>query len=77
VNWTIIGYALQKGIEKVIEEQPIQTDSIFLRVQASSPDARCKFSYSIDGNRFEDIGNEFKAKPGKWIGAKVGLLCTP
>lgn len=68
--------ALQKGIEKVIEEQPAQTDSVFLRVKVSSPDARCRFSYSVDGERFVTIGNEFKAKSGKWIGTKVGLFCA-
>jgi beta-xylosidase len=66
--------ALQNGKEQVIEEQPLQTDAIYLRVKVSSPDARCQFSYSIDGNHFVPVGNEFKAKPGKWIGAKVGLF---
>ena len=66
--------ALQNGKEQGVEEQPVQTDEVFLRVKVSSPDGRCQFSYSIDGNRFVPIGNEFKAKPGKWIGAKVGLF---
>jgi beta-xylosidase len=68
--------ALQNGKEQVVEEQPVQTDAVFLRVKVSSPDGRCQFSYSIDGNRFEPVGNEFKAKPGKWIGAKVGLFAV-
>jgi len=67
---------LQNGKEQVIEEQPVQTNAVFLRVKVLSPDARCQFSYSIDGNRFEPVGNEFKAKPGKWIGAKVGLFAV-
>ncbi len=68
--------ALQNGKEQVVEEQPVQTDAVSLRVKVSSPDARCQFSYSVDGNRFEPLGNEFKAKPGKWIGAKVGLFAV-
>jgi len=48
---------------------------IYLRVQVL-PGARCRFSYSLDGNSFEVIGNEFKAREGKWIGAKVGLFCS-
>lgn len=51
-------------------------DSVFLRVKVSSPDALCRFSYSVDGKQFVPIGNEFKAKPGKWIGAKVGLFAA-
>jgi len=34
----------------------------------------CEFSYSFDGKRFEKLGDKFKAQPGMWIGAKVGLF---
>lgn len=34
----------------------------------------CTFFFSRDGKQFEVIGQEFKAKQGKWIGAKVGLF---
>ena len=68
--------ALQNGKEQVVEEQPLQMDAVFLRVKVSSPDGRCRFSYSVDGNRFESLGKELKAKPGKWIGAKVGLFAV-
>jgi beta-xylosidase len=45
------------------------------------PDALCTFSYSLDGENWHKIqvdGNEyeFKARPGRWIGAKVGLYCN-
>lgn len=53
----------------------LDTDTIFLRVQVSSPDAQCRFSYSIDGGQFMPVGELFTAKPGKWVGAKVGLYC--
>lgn len=36
----------------------------------------CSFSYSNDGQNFIKAGDEFKAVPGKWIGAKVGIFCT-
>jgi hypothetical protein len=39
------------------------------------PSAVCQFSYSNDGEEFEPIGQPFVAKPGRWIGAKVGLFC--
>lgn len=38
--------------------------------------ARCTFSYSTDGVNFTTIGNDFAARKGKWIGAKVGLFAT-
>ena len=34
----------------------------------------CDFSFSEDGNTFKPIGTEFKAREGKWIGAKIGFL---
>ena len=35
-----------------------------------------KFSYSLDGKKFTKIGKTFKAREGKWIGAKVGVFCS-
>jgi hypothetical protein len=32
-----------------------------------------RFSYSVDGTNFNDVGTPFTAKQGRWIGAKVGL----
>jgi len=61
--------------EKILQEMALDTDTIFLRVQVSSPDAQCRFSYSIDGGQFMPVGELFTAKPGKWVGAKVGLYC--
>jgi len=44
-------------------------------VAVSSPDAQCKFSYSLDGKDYKMLGEAFTARPGKWIGAKMGLFC--
>ena len=38
--------------------------------------AVCTFSFSSDGKTFTDIPETFKATPGKWIGATIGLFCT-
>jgi len=48
---------------------------IYLRV-AVKQGAKCQFSYSFDGQRFQDLGTEFQAREGRWIGAKMGLFCT-
>lgn len=34
----------------------------------------CIFSYSTDGRVYQNIGEPFKAKQGKWIGAKIGMF---
>ncbi|KUG07451.1 glycoside hydrolase family 43 protein [Solirubrum puertoriconensis] len=48
---------------------------IYLRV-AVRAGAKCQFSYSFDGQTFQPLGQEFLAREGKWIGAKVGLFCS-
>ena len=56
--------------EKTIRE--LKTKSVFLRVSMS--EGICEFSYSTDGKSFTPAGETFAAKPGVWIGAKVGLF---
>lgn len=34
----------------------------------------CTFYYSPDGKKFVNIGDEFAARQGKWIGAKTGMF---
>ncbi len=59
--------------EKVIARLPNGT--VYLRMRMAVG-ATCRFSYSLDGQSFTDAGEPFKAEPGKWIGAKMGLFCT-
>lgn len=46
---------------------------IYIRVRVSK-EAYCRFSYSLDGKKFTEAGTLFKARQGKWIGAKVGMF---
>ncbi len=41
-----------------------------------SDGAIVRFSYSIDGITFTSIGDPFGAKPGRWVGAKIGLFAS-
>ena len=34
------------------------------------------FSFSVDGKAFTNVGVPFKAREGKWIGAKLGFFFT-
>lgn len=33
-----------------------------------------RFAYSLDGEHFEAVGPAFQARPGRWIGAKIGVF---
>ena len=37
-------------------------------------DGRVTFSYSTDGEHFTPLGEAFTARPGRWVGAQVGLF---
>jgi hypothetical protein len=65
-----------KGDEET-EEAGIDLDDgvLYLRITVG-PDAVCHFSYSSDGVHFNDLGDSFKAREGRWIGAKVGLFAV-
>ena len=66
----------EKGNKEVVNESITMKDStIYLRVKVVA-DATCIFSYSTDNKRYTDLGKSFKAKEGKWIGAKIGTFCT-
>ncbi|MFC3561008.1 glycoside hydrolase family 43 protein [Pedobacter jamesrossensis] len=53
----------------------IKSATIYLRVKVLAG-AKCKFSFSEDGESFIDVGNTFQATAGQWIGAKMGLFAT-
>ena len=63
----------QGSAEEQGPDQPLSTSDVFLRVRVSG-EAVCQFSYSADGTQFLPIGEPFKARKGKWIGAKVGIF---
>lgn len=60
--------------EKILEEIKLKSNTVFVKVEVSAPDAMCQFSYSEDGKKYQKIGKPFKARVGKWMGAKVGLF---
>ncbi len=53
----------------------LKNEEFYLRVKVKQ-NAMCDFYFSADGRDFQKIGETFKAREGKWIGAKVGLFFT-
>jgi beta-xylosidase len=72
VQATCIG-ADSGGVEKVFASVPVTSPSVSLRARVGSG-AIVRFSYSLDGKSFIDAGSPLTAKPGRWVGAKVGLF---
>lgn len=61
--------------EQIIKIYKINRPEIFLQIKVDTT-GNCNFLYSEDGKNFIDAGNSFKAREGKWIGAKVGLFAV-
>lgn len=62
-----------KRAEEIIVGERIMPGEIYFRVQVFKG-AVCRFAYSFDGGKFKTLGEDFSAKPGRWIGAKVGMF---
>ena len=54
---------------------PIVSSDVYLRVKVEKG-VMCSFSFSEDGKAFKPIGTQFKAREGRWIGAKIGFFFT-
>lgn len=55
-----------------IDYKPGIHEDIYLRLTVK--DSRLHFAWSQDGKKFQDCGDEFQMKEGKWIGAKFGFV---
>jgi beta-xylosidase len=63
------------GVEKVQASMPLTKNECYVRLKFSEG-SKARFSYSMDGQKFEDLGTAFNAREGRWIGAKMGFFCT-
>lgn len=61
------------GQEEELFSAEINTDTIFFRIKVEKG-AFCTFQFSTDGKSFTTASPKFEAKPGRWIGAKVGFF---
>ena len=73
LSQTICKDADRGTLEKESAAIPLRGTTFYLRVVVSAK-AVCRFSYSTDGTKFLPVGESFTARPGKWIGAKLGIF---
>jgi beta-xylosidase len=69
--------------EKTIKSVNLENSKIFFRADIKPenetdiiPKIICNFSYSEEGKTFYQIGKEFVAKEGRWVGAKIGIFAV-
>jgi len=66
----------EKGnADKVTDISKLAKNDIYIKTMVTKQGI-CNFYYSINGIDFVEIDGAFLAKPGKWVGAKIGLFCS-
>ena len=75
---TLLGYAsclnARTGCEEDFNvEKELDSNTLKLRMTVAEGGGTV-FSYLDDNGRFKAIGELFQARPGRWVGAKVGLF---
>jgi beta-xylosidase len=65
--------AADKAEARTTVVQPMVNAPVWLRITVTGGQ-HCRFACSLDGNQFTPAGVAFVAKPGRWVGAKVGLF---
>lgn len=68
--------AADKGtMAQIVFSQKINSKEMVLKLHVTKGGI-CYFGFSEDGKNYQNIAIPFTAKPGKWVGAKLGLLAT-
>jgi len=75
LNYGVCENADKGKAETEKEVVKLKSGVVEFRVKVSNG-AKCRFSYSENGIDFINLGEEFQATAGQWIGAKVGLFAT-
>ncbi|MBL7737836.1 MAG: glycoside hydrolase 43 family protein [Chitinophagaceae bacterium] len=75
ISYSICKEADRGKKETVQDGEKVSSADIYFRVKVTKG-AVCEFSYSEDGISYRSFGEKLVAKPGRWVGAKVGLFCT-
>ena len=65
---------LKPTAEDQIDYKPGIHEDIYLRLTVN--DSKVRFSWSLNGKKFADCGEEYAMREGKWIGAKIGFVAA-
>ncbi len=64
----------KNNIEKLILSFPVTGTEFYLKAKISKGGV-CDFSYETELGQVRLL-KTFTAKPGRWVGAKIGMICT-
>lgn len=61
------------GLETELASYPVKGNEFYFDIKVGKG-GNCRFSFAGKGERYIDIPGEFKMKPGRWVGAKIGFF---
>jgi beta-xylosidase len=64
----------KNGIEEELASFPVSGTDFYLEINVSMG-GNCQFGFSTNGENYTIIDKPFIAKPGRWVGAKIGMFC--
>ena len=75
ISYNVCANAEKGSAEKENILKKTSTTSVWLKIIISK-NATANFAFSEDGIFFRRLPEAFIAKPGKWVGAKIGLFAS-
>lgn len=75
ISQSTVKDAFNGAAENETAPQLLALGEFYLRVSVAK-DAVCTFNFSPDGKTFALVGTPFKAREGRWVGAKIGFVFT-
>ncbi|HEX6730083.1 MAG TPA: glycoside hydrolase, partial [Pyrinomonadaceae bacterium] len=73
ISQTVCQNADKGSPEKETAGLKLDNNTFWLRVRVEE-NAVCNFSFSVNGRTYTPLGQQFNARQGKWIGAKIGIF---
>lgn len=73
VRLRILRNAADGGAEQEFAVHPFTRSVVVLEVKVSGGGV-CQFGFAQEGDGVTSLGPSFTARPGRWVGAKVGLF---
>ena len=65
-----------EGGQEIVNSSVSVTSDIFYFKLEMEKEAKCSFSYSIDGEKYIKIGTSFAVQKARGTGSKIGLFCN-
>jgi len=75
ISFSMCNDADKGTAEIVVDAEKVNTDEFYIRVSVKKGGI-CTLSFSNDEKDYTPFIEKMVAKPGRWVGAKLGLFCT-